>query len=224
MRFFNTNGTCDPSEHYMLPALPRIGGVDGLIEKKLYFVLHAPRQSGKTTYLKALRDKINGDGKYYALYCSLEALDDVTDVETALASIVDLVNSSLRRSMVDNLVKLSFDSDPLPKSGFFVKIYNLLNYISVNLDKDLVIFFDEADCLAPEPLVPFLRQIRQGYNERDSASSRFPRSLALVGMRDIRDYIAQVRPDSESRGLASPFNIKKESLTLKNFTRDEIRW
>ncbi|MDR1608934.1 MAG: hypothetical protein LBT38_11090 [Deltaproteobacteria bacterium] len=41
-------------------------------------------------------------------------------------------------------------------------------------------------------------------------------------MRDIRDYLTQVRPESASQGLASPFNIKKESLTLANFTRSEI--
>jgi Holliday junction resolvase len=44
----------------------------------------------------------------------------------------------------------------------------------------------------------------------------------LVGMRNIRDYKAKVRPDSESLGSASPFNIVTESLTLKNFTKEEI--
>jgi ABC-type ATPase with predicted acetyltransferase domain len=41
-------------------------------------------------------------------------------------------------------------------------------------------------------------------------------------MRNIRDYKAQIRPDSESLGSASPFNIITESLTLKNFTKKEI--
>jgi hypothetical protein len=207
----------------MLPALPRVGGVDALLEKKLYFVLHAPRQSGKTTYLRALRDKINEDGKYRALYCSLEALDGVTDIETAMTSIINQINLSLKRSGIDDFVRISFPDDSLPRSDFSIKINKMLNYISVNMDRDLVVFFDEADCLAPGPLVPFLRQIRQGYNERNPLAAKFPRSLALIGLRDIRDYIAQVRPDSESRGLASPFNIKKKSLTLANFTRDEIK-
>jgi hypothetical protein len=39
----------------------------------------------------------------------------------------------------------------------------------------------------------------------------------------MRDYLVQVRPDEESKGVASPFNIKKESLTLANFTRNEIQ-
>jgi hypothetical protein len=91
------------------------------------------------------------------------------------------------------------------------------------LDRELVVFFDEADCLSGASLITFLRQIRQGYIDRYiSDDSKFPRSMALVGMRDIRDYLTHVRPDAESKGLAGPFNIKEDSLTLANFTEKEI--
>ncbi|MDR1872412.1 MAG: hypothetical protein LBS60_10940 [Deltaproteobacteria bacterium] len=87
----------------------------------------------------------------------------------------------------------------------------------------MVIFFDEADCLIDPPLITFLRQIRIGYNNRsDSKSSKFPRSMALVGLRDIRNYLVQVRSDNKSKGLVSTFNIIKDALTLPNFTQDEI--
>jgi hypothetical protein len=90
--------------------------------------------------------------------------------------------------------------------------------------KDLVIFFDEADCLIDSSLITLLRQIRLGFNNRfDSPMTKFPRSMALVGMRDIRDYLVQVRTESESIGLASHFNIKKEALTLANFTKEQIQ-
>ena len=49
MRFFNTAGPCVAEDHYMLPASARLPGVRKLIDRKGYFVLHAPRQSGKTT-------------------------------------------------------------------------------------------------------------------------------------------------------------------------------
>jgi hypothetical protein len=70
-----------------------------------------------------------------------------------------------------------------------------------------VIFFDEADCLSDDTLILFFRQLRTGYNER--SSTPFVHSVALVGMHNIRDYKAQVRPDSQSLGSASPFNIGK---------------
>ncbi|MDR1328483.1 MAG: AAA-like domain-containing protein, partial [Oscillospiraceae bacterium] len=89
------------------------------------------------------------------------------------------------------------------------------------LDKPLVILFDEADCLSEGTMITFLRQLRDGYVNRSDIP--FVHSLALVGMRNIRDFKARVRPESETLGSASPFNIVTESLTLKNFTTDEIR-
>jgi hypothetical protein len=41
-------------------------------------------------------------------------------------------------------------------------------------------------------------------------------------MRNIRDYKAKVRPDSETLGSASPFNIVTKTYTLQNFTKEEI--
>ena len=46
-RFFNTAGPCVAADHYMLPPMRRLPEVRGLIDEKRYFVLHAPRQSGK---------------------------------------------------------------------------------------------------------------------------------------------------------------------------------
>jgi uncharacterized protein YukE len=40
--------------------------IKDFLEDKFYFVLHAPRQSGKTTILQDLTSKINSDGQYYA--------------------------------------------------------------------------------------------------------------------------------------------------------------
>ncbi|MDR2691338.1 MAG: ATP-binding protein, partial [Dysgonamonadaceae bacterium] len=88
------------------------------------------------------------------------------------------------------------------------------------LDKPLVILFDEADCLSEGTLISFLRQLRSGYNDRSFVP--FVHSVALAGMRNIRDYKAKIRPDSESLGSASPFNIVTKAYTLQNFTKDEI--
>src|SRR5437870_734045 len=52
-RRFNISGMCRPGEHYMLPPLRRLPTVQALIENNAYFVLHAPRQVGKSTALQA---------------------------------------------------------------------------------------------------------------------------------------------------------------------------
>ncbi|MDR1667164.1 MAG: AAA-like domain-containing protein, partial [Bacteroidales bacterium] len=89
-----------------------------------------------------------------------------------------------------------------------------------SLDKPLVMLFDEVDCLSEGTLIAFLRQLRDGYNSRPEQA--FVHSIALVGMRNIRDYKARIRPDSASLGSASPFNIITEALTIQNFTKAEI--
>ena len=70
MRFFNTEGPIRCTEHYCLPPLARLNLDDllGLIDQKKYFLLHAPRQTGKTSCLLALADYLNAGERYYAVY------------------------------------------------------------------------------------------------------------------------------------------------------------
>lgn len=51
MRFFNTAGPVNPADHYCVPPLSRFNLDEMLllIQQKKYFVLHAPRQVGKTS-------------------------------------------------------------------------------------------------------------------------------------------------------------------------------
>ena len=65
---------------------------------KQYFVIHAARQSGKTTYLKDLTQRLNEDGKYYALYCSLETAQGITEPEKGIPEIVKTIKKVLRFS------------------------------------------------------------------------------------------------------------------------------
>jgi hypothetical protein len=213
---FNTTGPCNSKEHYMLDPFRNIGKeLTDLIDQKNYFVIHAARQSGKTTLLWELADKINAEGKYYALYCTLEALQELTEPEKGVPEIV--------RRIEDRI-----DRQGLPKG--FAKNANYDNFTGVlnsslanycrSLDKPLVILFDEADCLSEGTLITFLRQLREGFVSRARVS--FVHSIALVGMRNIRDYKANIRQDKETLGSASPFNIVSETMTLSNFTYEEI--
>ena len=59
VRRFNTEGPVRPDRHYCIPPLARLDDVDRVLElvrDMRYFVLHAPRQTGKTSALLALRD------------------------------------------------------------------------------------------------------------------------------------------------------------------------
>ena len=78
-KYFNVAGPCFPAKHYMLPALDRMPGIRRLVSREMYFVIHAPRQTGKTTAVQALAREINAAGEMVALYCTLETLQNATD-------------------------------------------------------------------------------------------------------------------------------------------------
>ena len=75
----------------MLPALDRLPGVRELVADGGYFVVHAPRQTGKTTALQALVSEINAKGNMFALYCTLESLQNAADVQLANKVIRELI-------------------------------------------------------------------------------------------------------------------------------------
>jgi predicted AAA+ superfamily ATPase len=77
IKTFHTTDPCIPSKHYLLPVLIRQPKVDEMIEGNFYFTLQVPRQSGKTTFLNFLTDRINSEGNFYAINCSLMTLKDV---------------------------------------------------------------------------------------------------------------------------------------------------
>ncbi|MDR0575405.1 MAG: ATP-binding protein, partial [Tannerella sp.] len=79
MKYFNIAGPCNREKHYMIETSTRLKGVEQLIDMEQYFVIYAARQSGKTTYIQDLARRLNDDGKYYALYCSLEVMQNVVD-------------------------------------------------------------------------------------------------------------------------------------------------
>ena len=220
MKRFNTTGPCFPDEHYMMPALDRLPRIRELVAGGDYFVVHAPRQTGKTTALQALASEINAKGEMTAIYCSLESIQRlVGSYETAMREIRHLVLRSA--GMVRELSKFAREiGDVKAGIGISTAISDALQDLCVRADKPLVVFFDEADCLVGDVLISFLRQLRDGYVSRKMMP--FPKSIALVGMLDVRDYKAQIRSDGQSLGQISPFNIIAEDILIPNFTEADI--
>ncbi|MDR1878768.1 MAG: AAA-like domain-containing protein, partial [Bacteroidales bacterium] len=217
MRYFNVAGPCNKAEHYMIEASTRLQGIEELINLKQYFVIHAARQSGKTTYLKDLTQRLHVEEKYYVLLCSLENMERIVDPREGIPEIVRKIKNLLRVSNIPHKMEFAKEAD----YENFTDVLNLeLTLFCMLLDKPLIIFFDEADCLSEDTLITFLRQLRNGYNSRPETP--FVHSVALVGMRNIRDYKDRIRPERDTMGSASPFNIITEALTLKNFTQEEI--
>ena len=213
-KFFNTTGPCRAKDHYMLDPLSRLEDIRSLIDDKMYFVVHAPRQTGKTTTLEALATAITSEGKYAALKFSCEE-------GQAFDSNIEMVEKVLIHSIT---AAASLHLPPelrcpdIPEAPVGSRLGQFLCDWAQACPRPLVLFFDEIDALIDDALVSVLRQIRKGFSDRPHA---FPQSIVLCGLRDVRDY--KVLSGGEPRlGTASPFNIKSDSLRLANFTAAQV--
>ena len=213
-RFFNSAGPCRPGEHYMLPPERRLPGVAELIERGQYFVVHAPRQSGKTTAFRTLATRLTAEGRYAALWTSCEAGQRLaSDFEGSIATVLAALLTSASSELPAELRPPPIDSAQ-PAGN---RLTDLLTRWAAGAPRPLVLFFDEIDALFDDALVSVLRQLRSGYSRRPQ---HFPHAVSLIGLRDVRDY--RLSPDGDRLGSASPFNVKVESLTLRNFDAEEV--
>ena len=219
-RFFNTAGPNRPAEQYTIDPLSRfdLDDVLMLIRQKKYFVLHAPRQTGKTSCMLALRDYLNQHGDYIAVYANVEGGQaSRNDVESVVKSTVDTLAEEFKDAVGSDMPLQIRDG--IKDIGKDAKLATFLRRLSQSLPKPVVLFIDEIDALVGDSLVSVLRQLRAGYANRPDA---FPNSIVLCGVRDVRDYrIVLSNQDIITGGSA--FNIKAESLRLGNFTPEEIR-
>ncbi len=218
-RFFNTEGPVNCDDHYCLAPLERIQLFDilGLIAQKKYFVLHAPRQTGKTSCLLALMDYLNRQGVYTCLYMNAEKGQSAReDVTRGMRAVVGDLASRARDFLHDDFPVKHMNSirEEWGEDSVFSE---LLSQWSERLDKKLVLFIDEVDTLIGDTLISLLRQIRAGYDKRPG---HFPQSIILCGVRDVRDYrIHSAREKAVITG-GSAFNIKAKSLRLGDFHRE----
>jgi hypothetical protein len=221
MRFFNTAGPVRCGEHYCLPPLGRLDLTEilSLIAQKKYFVLHAPRQTGKTSCLLALMDHLNATGSYRCLYFNVESAQAAReDVRQGMRAILSEMASNAEAFLEDDFLESCWDQ-VLEKSGEYGALNKILSLWAKKSQLPLVIFIDEIDSLIGDTLISVLRQLRTGYSKRPDM---FPQSIILCGVRDVRDYRIHSATDKAIITGGSAFNIKAESLRLGDFSRDEV--
>jgi len=201
----------------MLPPEARLGRVAKLIEEASYFVVHAPRQCGKTTSFQALAERLTREGRYTAVWATCESAQAAgDDAEKAVAVVVEAIRWSAR--FLPEAQRPPSPEELQPSEGLHLLEVFLASWAELS-PLPIVLFFDEIDALRGNSLISVLRQLRAGYTSRPRV---FPHSVALIGLRDVRDYRIEEGPQSPRLGTSSPFNIKVESLTLRNFTAEEV--
>ncbi|BAZ70904.1 hypothetical protein NIES4106_57010 (plasmid) [Fischerella sp. NIES-4106] len=214
-RWFNTAGPCQADIHYMLPPTVRLPNLSRLIEQRNYFVIHAPRQTGKTTAMLALAQQLTLSGRYTAVMVSAEVGAPFShDPGKAELAILGAWRNTIAVRLPQELQPPAWLQ---ASDGERIRA-NLQEWAQAS-PRPLVLFIDEIDSLQDEALISILRQLRDGYAVRPN---NFPKSVGLIGLRDVRDYKV-ASGGSDRLNTASPFNIKVRSLTLRDFNATEVK-
>lgn len=224
MKFFSIAGPVNSEKYYCLPLSERLNEQELrlLIAQEKYFILHAPRQTGKTSTMINFAKTLNSEGVYTALYVNIEPAqaargDYLKGMYTILEEFLSHIEDQLPdEKQIISYLREKIDSQKL--SGSSLK--SMLQYWSKNSQKPIVLLIDEIDSLVGDTLISVLRQLRAGYPIRPKS---FPQSVCLIGVRDVRDY--RIWSDEQQAMVlgGSAFNIKSESLRLLNFTEKEVR-
>ncbi|MFW5992266.1 MAG: ATP-binding protein [Halanaerobiaceae bacterium] len=220
MKFFNTAGPVVPEKHYHVPIMARINKekILSLIEQEKYFVLHAPRQSGKTTSLLTLMKLLNESGKYKCLYVNVESAQAAREnVAEAMASILSELESREMIYLKENIIANHYKNSI---KRVHTALADILTKWTMESKLPTVLLIDEIDSLVGDTLISVLRQLRSRYDTRPYA---FPQSIILCGVRDVRDYRIHSRREKEIITGGSCFNVKAKSIRLGNFNEEDIR-
>ena len=196
-----------------------LDGILTLIWQERYFVLNAPRQTGKTSTLLALASQLNSGEEYCCIYANFEAGQAAReDTGRAMRTLLGELGSRATEMLHDDFVAKA-KSELLEEFGPDGALNELFVRWSASNPVPLVVLIDEIDSLVGDTLISVLRQLRSGYDRRPA---RFPQSVILCGVRDVRDY----RIHSSSGAIVlggSAFNIKAKSLRMGDLSEGQVR-
>ncbi|MBD2202818.1 AAA-like domain-containing protein [Calothrix sp. FACHB-1219] len=217
-RWFNIAGPCQADKNYMLSPTSRLPDWEILIQQESYFVVHAPRQTGKTTAMLALAQQLTATGRYAAVMVSVEVGSafnhDPSAAELAiLGTWYDTIAIRLPNELQAPVLTQGQKEEPGRRIRTFFQAW------AQSCPRPLVVFIDEIDSLQDQTLISVLRQLRDGFPNRPE---NFPSSVGLIGLRDVRDYKV-ASGGSDRLNTSSPFNIKVSSITLRNFNAAEVQ-
>jgi hypothetical protein len=222
MRFFTTEGPVNCADHYCLPPLTRFDLEDilALIAQKKYFLLHAPRQTGKTTCLLALADYLRRAGRYRSVYANIETAQSAREnVGIGMADVVWKIALAAAQQVGD-ADAMSLAQEVRATAPGTTQVETFLARWCADAAQPTVLLLDEVDALVGDTLIALLRQLRSGYANRPH---QFPQTVILCGVRDLQDYRIQSANEKTVITGGSAFNIKAKSLRLGDFTQQEVR-
>ena len=192
MREFNTSGPCNPQEHYTLMRPNLIERGMQLIDKKRYFTIWAPRQTGKSTFFRLLAKDLKTQG-YFVSHINFENYRN--------EPLISFMDRLLWRLNEDWLINF----DGLTLGQVFKKIETIS-------DKKLVLIIDEVEGINSEYFNDFLHAIRNAYHSRETHGLK---SVILVGVSNIVGVVEDnASPFNIADNLNVPYFTNEETREL----------
>ncbi len=151
-RIFEGSGTVNPAKAYYV-SLDNVTNtmkqdIKTMVDESRYFSIFAPRQSGKTTYLKRFCDELHKTNTYIAILLNFQVCKNL-DRNAFYAGI----QKKLYKQLLDRLaavgcekldeIKIFLDNHTLSDHISFANLFEELNEIIEF--KKIVVFFDEFD-------------------------------------------------------------------------------
>lgn len=209
MRYFNTEGACNPREHYMVKLDERLEEIKNtLVDRKKYFIINRGRQYGKTTTLRALEKYL--EKEYIVLSLDFQGMetekfaDSVTFAHAfakELLEAADLTELKDQKPLREPLAKFA---DGTQKDGI-MELFVILSRMCGAAEKPIVLMIDEVDSASNNQVfVDFLSILRKYYLGRDKVP--IFHAVVLAGVYDIKNLKLKLRPEAEHQ-YNSPWNI-----------------
>ena len=207
-RHFNVEGSCNPTEHYMVNLDNRLQRIKNLVDKGKYFSINRARQYGKTTTLDALAEYLQKE--YFVIYLDFQMLghEDFKSESAfvsafsreVLLSVSDV--SDIPKEVIDKLEQFSTENNQTNTiSLLFVQ---LSKWCTIS-EKPILLIVDEVDSATNNQVfLDFLSQLRGYYLHRRKRPTF--QSVILAGVYDIKNLKQKIR-DEEDRKTNSPWNI-----------------
>lgn len=223
VKYFNTEGSCKPQEHYMVKLDDRLAYIKRmLIDRKKYFVINRGRQYGKTTTLRALEEYLKEEYIVLSLDFQQIGTEDFVDAQTFVHAFAGVLIETLEINGLSGRKELLKPATELrDKSGSSLKdLFTSLSNMCKNSIQPIVLMIDEVDSASNNQVfVDFLAQLRSYYLNRDKTP--IFHSVILAGVYSIKNLKLKLRPESEHQ-YNSPWNIAADFDIEMSFSAKQI--
>ncbi|MFQ5615970.1 MAG: AAA-like domain-containing protein [Anaerolineales bacterium] len=214
MRYFNTHGPVTEEEHYVVPRARLVAELIAQIQQGKFFTIYAPRQMGKTTLLRRLRDVLREKPGYLPVTLSFQLFESwpvtrfLAEFGRLMARQILAQLQTLVHPRTERITTLMAEHHPSSYEGFW-RFFDGLHELAPDLQ--VVLIIDEFDATPQKAISSLLQTWREIYLAFEPPRSLH--SVILIGLQNIATL---------NLGRSSPFNIARQ-MQLAGFTLAQVR-